>query len=76
MAIDLAPDPDNAPGRVREHCCFCFRPTAHWYAPKDVAVCISCAEVRDPAEVPTKAQWCASVRDRFPEFRTNHYPMI
>lgn len=65
--IELVPDPDDLPSFVRacpEHCCFCGRPTRMWFQPRDVAVCVSCAEVRSPDEVPTKEEWCESPQGR------------
>jgi hypothetical protein len=61
--IPLVPDPEDLPAFIRtmaEGCCFCGRPTRMWFQPKDVAVCVSCAKVRNPEEVPTKEQWCES----------------
>lgn len=40
-----------------ESCAFCNAPTRYWYVPKDVAVCPSCAEKHEPADVPCKRQW-------------------
>lgn len=65
--IRLTPDDIGPP---YEHCCFCFRPSKYWYAPKDVAVCTECAETRSPADVPSKEDWCAAVVERYPELRT------
>ena len=45
-----------------EQCCFCFKPTPFWYQPKDVACCPECGEVHEPAEVPSKVEWCRQVR--------------
>ena len=59
--IPLIPDPDDMPRYMpAEHCCFCAKPTRMWYAPRDVAVCTSCAETRDESEVPTKDEWSKS----------------
>jgi len=59
--IPLSPDPEDMPRHMPpEHCCFCAAPTRLWYAPRDVAVCTSCAETRDESEVPTKDEWCES----------------
>ena len=65
MKMRLTPDDGGPP---YEHCCFCFKTAKHWYAPKDVAVCIECAETHEPAEVPNKEEWCAAVVKRYPEF--------
>lgn len=43
-----------------EPCAFCKMPTRYWYAPKDVAVCQTCAEVKSEAEVPSKRDWLVS----------------
>jgi hypothetical protein len=59
--IPLIPDPDDMPRHMPpEHCCFCGSATRMWYAPRDVAVCTSCAQMRDESEVPTKDEWCES----------------
>lgn len=61
MTIPLTREPETVPGWMGlEHCCFCAARTPLWYAPKDVAVCAPCGAAREPDEVPTKAQWCAS----------------
>ena len=63
--IPLTPDPaDFPPNLPPEHCCFCAGKTKLWYAPKDVAVCQICAEIRSPSEVPTKEEWCNSPQGR------------
>lgn len=69
MPIAIEKEPDTAPFRTREHCCFCFKATSFWHTPKDVAVCPTCAFVHDEAEVPSKAVWCDSVAARFPDLR-------
>lgn len=59
--IPLSPDPDDIPRWLgSEHCCFCGAATRLWHAPRDVAVCASCAETHEEAEVPTKDEWCES----------------
>lgn len=56
--ITLTPDPDHMSNIMPpEHCCFCASPTRMWYKPKDVAVCVRCAETRNADEVPTKKEW-------------------
>lgn len=45
-----------------EHCAFCKAPTHYWYVPKDVAVCPTCAEVRNADDVPCKRDWINSNR--------------
>lgn len=47
---------------VAERCCFCRKPTRFWFAPKDVAVCSSCAVEALPDAVPSKAEWCSKER--------------
>lgn len=71
MPVSIAKEPDESPFRTREHCCFCFKPTSFWHEPKDVAVCIKCAEIHQDEDVPTKADWCASVRQKFPHLVGN-----
>ncbi len=43
-----------------ERCCFCRTRSKTWCPEKDVPVCAGCAESRDPADVPSKAAWCAA----------------
>lgn len=45
---------------VVEDCCVCGRPTTFWFVPKDVAVCSECARSVEPADLPTKEEWCSS----------------
>lgn len=49
---------------VREWCCFCDTPTNHWCREKDVAVCEACAQTHTVDQVPTKRDWCQSVRQK------------
>lgn len=44
-------------GRPTERCAFCWRRTAYWYEPKDVAVCRECAKKVSAKDVPSKAEW-------------------
>ena len=44
--------------RAIERCCFCRKPTRHWYKPKDVACCEDCAKKADHKDVPSKKTWC------------------
>lgn len=60
--IKLTREPEMGP--AVEPCCFCGKRTKMWYAPKDVAVCKSCARVHTPGEVPSKEEWCAAVASR------------
>ncbi len=41
----------------KEPCAFCKAPTSHWYAPKDVPVCLDCATGVDHEDVPSKRGW-------------------
>ena len=66
MPVAIEKEADEAPFRTREHCCFCFKATSYWHTPKDVAVCPVCAEVHEDTDVPTKKDWCKSVREKFP----------
>lgn len=60
--IPLTPDPVDMPRSMPdEPCCFCGKGARTWYEPRDVAVCETCAETRDPSEVPSKTAWCAAV---------------
>lgn len=49
---------------VRERCAFCRAKTRYWFAPKDVAVCLACSEIKNARDVPTKRDWCAAERLR------------
>lgn len=57
--------PDERPWGL-ENCCFCHRLTDFWHTPKDVAVCPTCAPYHRPEDVPSKSEWCASVRRKSP----------
>jgi len=46
----------------KEYCCKCQSETNYWYTPKDVALCQECAKTVTADHIPTKAEWCASVR--------------
>lgn len=72
MNIPLVRDNSTESGDY-EHCCFCFKPARHWYAPKDVAVCVECSATRSVSEVPTKARWCAEVIKRYPHLDTSRF---
>jgi hypothetical protein len=72
MTIKIVRDDSTEPSDW-EHCCFCFKPSKHWYQPKDVAVCEACAATRRPSEVPTKAVWCAEVIRRHPHLNTSRF---
>lgn len=61
------------PGEPMENCCLCFIRTPYWHQPRDVALCPSCAETAKISDLPTKAEWCAAVRARFPTF-VRSYP--
>lgn len=54
IKVTMEPGVDNEP---LERCFSCFRQTAYWYTPKDVACCRTCARWLTPGEVPTKQQW-------------------
>ena len=45
-----------------EPCAFCATPTRFWFAPKDVAVCESCACLHDAGDVPSKRDWLNAQR--------------
>lgn len=47
-----------------EQCCFCWKKTPFWYAPKDVAVCPDCAEKHSAKDVPNKEIWCEEAARR------------
>lgn len=52
-----------------ERCCFCRQPTPYWTTLPDrtpgqqVACCETCAPIRNPEEVPSKAVWCGLERE-------------
>jgi uncharacterized UBP type Zn finger protein len=73
MPISIEKEPDTAPFRTREHCCFCFKATSFWHTPKDVAVCLECADVYEDQDVPTKSAWCNSVVTRYPHLKTDRF---
>ena len=52
LQLTLAPD-----GVAVERCCFCREKTRWRFAPKDVAVCMQCADVAMIKDVPSKADW-------------------
>lgn len=57
MALKVVISPMYEDLRDRENCCICFVLTAHWYVPKDVAMCQECARHTRRADVPTKKEW-------------------
>jgi hypothetical protein len=40
-----------------EDCACCGKPTPFWYEPKDVALCLACADITPATQVPTKRRW-------------------
>lgn len=55
-------DDANAISRISEKCCICRHPTLYWYKSpvglqETVAVCQFCADVADPSDVPSRAEW-------------------
>ena len=64
MPIPIEREPGFPSWFETEHCCFCGAKTVHWHTPKDVAVCEPCAEIHEPVDVPSKAEWCASPQGR------------
>lgn len=56
VGIEVTKDPD---GGAVERCFRCFRRTAFWYGPKDVACCPGCATLVTDKAVPSKEMWCA-----------------
>ena len=54
MSIPVVPDDLGPP---YENCCFCRKASRTWYAKKDVPVCVGCADVHEPSEVPSKVDW-------------------
>jgi hypothetical protein len=63
MSITVVHD-GTGPDDVRERCAFCRAKTRYWFAPKDVAVCPTCAEIKTASQVPTKRDWVAAERSR------------
>lgn len=68
-AIKLRQEPKGLMTEFREFreielCCVCRTPTRMWTDLPDrtpgqqVACCKTCATVKAPAQVPTKAEWC------------------
>ena len=68
MSVQIKLEPDsNEPGWVcLERCCFCGKRTGYWHTPKDVPVCLSCAETHEDSDVPSKKEWCASPQGKAP----------
>lgn len=60
----------STPNQLRERCCMCREFTPYWYAPKDVALCPSCAEKTLLSSLPSKREWCEKERKL-----TDSYPM-
>lgn len=52
----------SRPNQLRERCCMCRESTPYWYAPKDVALCPSCADKTSLSELPSKREWCEKER--------------
>jgi len=59
MAIKVTHDGTSPHDCCAERCFNCRAPTRHWYTRKDVAVCLECAAVVRPSDVPSKSEWCA-----------------
>jgi len=47
-------------GPPYESCCKCSQPTPFWYTPKDVPLCLKCAEVNQVEDIPDKEKWFKS----------------
>ena len=63
MSVPVKLDPDSVLFiSVKENCCLCRAPTAYWFVPKDVALCLACAETTTPEEIPSKKEWIEKER--------------
>lgn len=64
MSVLTEMEPDAVGFWGMERCCFCRTQTSHWTTQAgkvtggSVACCPKCALVAEPADVPTKAEWC------------------
>lgn len=67
MGIKIVHDGSNH-SEIRENCCMCMTETPYWTGTgsSNVAICESCAEKYEEKDLPTKEQWCADVRAKFP----------
>ena len=62
MTVEVTKEPEgNWP---LENCCICRSPTLYWYGTgeRNVALCQWCADLVEPDELPTKAQWVEAER--------------
>ena len=57
--IPVEKEPESLTPYGSERCCFCRDLTAYWHEKKDVPVCLGCAAVFDPKDVPSKQEWAA-----------------
>ena len=57
MSIRVVRESEAVSLMDHEECCRCFKPTAFWYTPKDVACCQACAKLMTADDVPTKDVW-------------------
>ncbi len=63
MSVRVQREPNTTPfSEVAENCCRCRMPTRYWYTPKDVALCLTCATMVKPSDIPSKAQWLRTER--------------
>lgn len=64
MSVRVTHEPPDAyPGAwVLERCCVCRKQTRYWFTPKDIALCLDCAETATPESLPTKDEWFDSER--------------
>ena len=64
MSVKVEPEPEGL--GPPENCCICRTPTHTWFQPrrpgKAVALCHRCAYFCQPADIPTKKQWCRRER--------------
>lgn len=56
MALKVHHEPGSFANERAESCCMCRRPTRYWHK-SDVALCPSCAEETNRADLPTKREW-------------------
>jgi hypothetical protein len=67
MTLPVIQEPGDFTGQPAEHCCLCRAHTRFWYQPKDVALCLTCAEAAADTDIPSKADWCAKERELSPQ---------
>jgi len=65
MGLKIVHD-GSLPGDVQENCCMCCKPTRWWWGTgeRNVALCPECAKTTKDSQLPSKAEWIASERQK------------